>query len=96
MEEVTSYSRKSHSEELHDLSSLPNIMLLIKSIMMRWFGHVACVRDMINVCGIFMGIAEGKRPLGRPTHSWEDNVKRTLEKCCECVSLIHLVQGRTW
>jgi len=34
---------------------------------------------MINVCGIFMGKAEGKRSLGRPTHGWEVNVKCTLE-----------------
>jgi len=77
---VTGDWRKLYSEELQDLFSLPNIMLLIKSIMMRSFRHVVCIRDMINVCGIFMGKAEGKRPLGRPTHSWEDNVKCTLEK----------------
>jgi len=54
-------------------------MVLIKSRMMRWFGHLACIRDMINVCGIFMGKAEGKRPLGRPTHGWEVNIKCSLE-----------------
>ena len=72
--------KKLHSEKLHDLFSLPNIMLMIKSRMMRWLGHVACKRDMINAFGIFMGKAEGRRPLGKPMHGWEDNIKCTLEK----------------
>jgi len=76
---VTGDWRKLHSQELHDLSFLSNIILLIKSRMMRCFGHLACIRDMINVCGIFMGEAKGKRPLGRPKHGWEVNVKCTLE-----------------
>lgn len=71
--------RKLHSQELHDLSFLSNIILLIKSRMMKCFGHLACIRDMINVCGIFMGEAKGKRPLGRPKNGWEVNVKCTLE-----------------
>jgi hypothetical protein len=27
------------------------------------------------VCRILIGKFEGKRPLGRPRHRWEDNVK---------------------
>ena len=27
-----------------------------------------------------MGKPEGKRPLGRPRHRWEDNIKRGLEE----------------
>ena len=26
-----------------------------------------------------MGKREGKRPLGKPSHRWEDNVKKTFE-----------------
>ena len=32
--------RKLHSEELNDLYSSPNIVLVIKSRRMRWAGHV--------------------------------------------------------
>jgi hypothetical protein len=34
--------RKLHSEELHNLYSLPNIIRIIKSRKMRWAGHVYC------------------------------------------------------
>jgi hypothetical protein len=35
--------RKLHNEELHSLYSLPNIVRVIKSRMMRWVGHVVVV-----------------------------------------------------
>jgi hypothetical protein len=33
--------RKLHNEELHSLYSSPNIVRMIKSIRMRWAGHMA-------------------------------------------------------
>ena len=29
---------------------------------------------------VFVGKAEGKRPLGRPRHRWEDNIKMALQE----------------
>ena len=29
---------------------------------------------------VFLGKSEGKRPLGRPRHRWEDNIKMDLEE----------------
>jgi hypothetical protein len=40
-DEVTGEWRKLHNEELNDLSSLPNIVRVVKSQRMRWAGHVA-------------------------------------------------------
>ena len=40
-DEVTGQSRKLHTEELNDLYSSPNIILVIKSRRMGWAGHVA-------------------------------------------------------
>jgi hypothetical protein len=38
---------------------------------MRWAGHVACTRDRKGTYRILVG----ERPLGRPKHRWEDNIK---------------------
>jgi len=40
-DEVTGEWRKLHNEELRDLSSLTNIVRVVKSRRMRWAGHVA-------------------------------------------------------
>ena len=40
-DEVTGEWRKLHNEELRDLYSLPNIVRVVKSRIMRWAGHLA-------------------------------------------------------
>ena len=36
---------------------------------------------------------KGKRPLGRPRHSWEDNFKMDLQELgCGCIGWIELAQ----
>jgi hypothetical protein len=35
--------RKLHNEELHNFYSSPNVIGTIKSMRMRWAGHVACM-----------------------------------------------------
>jgi hypothetical protein len=42
-DDVTGEWRKLHNEELHILYSSPNIIRQIKSMRMRWAGHVARV-----------------------------------------------------
>jgi hypothetical protein len=79
-DEVTGEWRKLHNEELHILYSSTNIIRLIKSRRMRWAGHVACMREERNVYKVLMGKPEGKKPLGRPRHRWEDGIRMDLRE----------------
>jgi hypothetical protein len=72
--------RKLHNEELNDLYSSPNIVWGIKPRRMRWAEHVACVGERRGIYRFWMGEPEGKRPLGRPRHRWEDNIKMYLQE----------------
>jgi hypothetical protein len=72
--------RKLHNEELHNLYCSPNIIRIIKSRRMRWAGHVARIKENGHAYTILVGKPEGKRPLGRPTRRWEDNIRMDLRE----------------
>jgi hypothetical protein len=76
-DEVTGGWRKLHNEELHGLHSLPSIVRVMKARRMRWVGHVAHMGE-VRGSYILVGRPEGRRPLGRPRHRWEDNIKKDL------------------
>jgi hypothetical protein len=76
-DEVTGEWRKLHNEELHNLYS-PNILPVIKSRRMGWAGHVASLGEGRGVYRVLVGKPEGRRPLGRPRHRWEDNIRMDL------------------
>jgi hypothetical protein len=78
--EEDGWGRKLHNDELHNLYSSPNIVKVIKSRRMRWTGHVARMGEGRDVYRVLVGRFEGKRPLGRPRHRWEDNVKMDLRE----------------
>jgi hypothetical protein len=63
-DEVTGEWRKLHNEELNDLYSSPNIVLVVKSRRMRWAGHVARMGEDRGVHRVLVGKPEGRRPLG--------------------------------
>jgi hypothetical protein len=69
-----------YNDELHDLYSSPNIVRVIKSRRMRWAGHVARMEKGRVAYRVLVGRPEGKRPLGRPRHRWEDNIKMDLRE----------------
>jgi hypothetical protein len=79
-DEVTGEWRKLHNEELNNLYSLPNIERVVKSRQMRWAGHVARMREDRGVHRVLVGMPEEKRPLGKPRHKWEDNIKMDLQE----------------
>jgi hypothetical protein len=96
--EVTGGWIKLHNEELHGLYSSPSIVGVIKARRMRWAGHVACMKEVRVAYNILVGKPEGRRPLGRPRHRWEDNIKLDLREIgFRDVDWIHLAQDRdTW
>jgi hypothetical protein len=67
--------RKLQNEELNDLNSSPNIIGVNKSRSMRWMGQVERMGERIVACRVLVGKPEGKLPLERPRHRWEDNIK---------------------
>jgi hypothetical protein len=79
-EEVTGEWRGLHNEELYDLYSSPNIVVVIKPRRIRWACHVARVGDRRGAYRVLVGKPEGKRPLGRPRHRWEGNIKMDLQE----------------
>jgi len=77
--EVTEEWRKLHNEELN-LHSSPNIFRVIKSRRMRWAEHVARMGERRSAKRVLVGKPGGRRPLGRPSHRWEDNIKMDLQE----------------
>jgi hypothetical protein len=57
--------RKLHNDELHSLYSVPNIVKIIKSRMMKWSGHVICMGEGRGVYGVLVGRITLKWTLGR-------------------------------
>ena len=43
-------------------------------------GHVARMEEGRSAFKILTGKPAGKRPLGRPRHRWEDNIRMDLEE----------------
>jgi hypothetical protein len=70
--------RKLHNDELRSLYSSLNIVRVIKSMRMRWAGHVALMGEGRGVYRVLVGMPKGKRPRGRPRCRWEDNIKMDL------------------
>jgi hypothetical protein len=64
-EEVAEEWRRLHNEEFHKFYKSRNIVRMIKSL----------IEDIKYVFRILVGESEGKRPLGRPRHRWENNIR---------------------
>jgi hypothetical protein len=77
-DEVTGEWRKLHNEELRDFYSSLSTLRIIKSMRMRWAGHVARMGEKRNAYRLLVGKPEGKRPLGRTRRMWVDNIRMDL------------------
>jgi hypothetical protein len=87
--------RKLHNDELHGLYSSPNIVRVIKSRRMRWAGHVARMGEGRDIYRVLVGRPEGKSPLGRHRHRWENKIKMDLRELrIDGTNWIQLAQDR--
>jgi hypothetical protein len=58
-------------------------------------GHAALMWEERGMCRVLVGKPEGKRPLGRTRHRWEDNIRMDLQEVwCGSVDWIGLAQDR--
>ena len=94
-DEVTGKWRKLHNGELSDLYTLPNIVRAVKLRRMKWAGHVMCMQERRGVHRVLVGKPEGKRPLGRPSRRWENNIKMGLREVGGgCVDWMELAKDK--
>jgi hypothetical protein len=86
---------KANVEELDNLYSSLNIILMIKMRRMRWVRHIACVGEGRDACKVLVGKPEGWRPYGRPRRGLEDNMKMDSQEvgCGAWSGLIWLRMG---
>ena len=69
-------------------------MRVVKLRRKRWAGHVAHLGGR-GVHRVLVEKPEGKSPLGRPRHRWEDNIKMNLQEVGGgCGDWMELVQDR--
>ena len=58
----------------------PNIIKVNKSRRLKLTGYVARMEEGRNAFKMLTGQPIGKRPLGKPRHRWEDNIRLSLKK----------------
>ena len=72
--------RRLHNEELRSMYRSPNMVRVIKSIKLRWAGHVARMEKWRSAFKILTAKPTGKRPLRRPRRRWAGSIRMDLEE----------------
>jgi hypothetical protein len=71
--------RRLHNEELHNLYTSPNIIMVMRSRRMCWYDLVVHVEEMRNAYEILFRSPDGKRPLRISRLRWKD-IRMDLKK----------------
>jgi hypothetical protein len=87
-DEVTREWRRLHNKELYAVYSSPNIIWVMKSRRLKWTGNTAHMGERRGACRVLVVKSEGRRPLGRPRHRWEDNIKKDLRELQNAVTIV--------
>jgi len=94
-DEVTGEWRRLHNEELNDLFSSSNIVLVIKNEQNEMGWECGTYGGGQEVYRVLVGKPDGKRPLGRPRRRWVDNIRMDLQEVgCGYMDLIGMAQDR--
>ena len=67
------------SEDIRRKLGMNNINDKVREIRMRWFGHVARMKDGNPVKQTMRMAIPGRRPRGRPKKRWKDNIKEDMK-----------------
>jgi hypothetical protein len=71
--------RRLHYKELYALYSSSDVIQVMKSRRLRWAGCVANMGARRSAYTVLVGKPEGRIPLARPRHRWEDNIQMVRE-----------------
>jgi hypothetical protein len=79
-DEMTGKWEKLNNADFNYEYCQPNTVQVIKWGRMKWAGRVECMGERRGGYWVLVGKSGGKRSLGRPKHSWEDNIKIDLQE----------------
>jgi hypothetical protein len=82
-DEVTCDRKILLNDKLHNVVSVPDTGRMMKSMRIRWPGHVAHIGENRNALEILTEKHEGMTQVGRPWCRWEDNIEEDLKEMYE-------------
>ena len=77
-DDQTDQWRRLHNGELNDLYGKSDIIRIVMSRRVRWAGHVAPMGNERVTWKLIVGKPESKRPIGRQSRRWENNINHDL------------------
>jgi hypothetical protein len=70
-------------------------MKVIRPMRIKWAGNIARLGRKRNAYRHLVGKPEGKRPLGRPRHRWNENIEIYIRETVYVgMGWIHIAQDR--